>query len=122
MIVNLILVLQDNFCTLRHLAQLDLGKNQLSSLPDGFGNLNQLQKLDLYSNQLTTIPVSFFQLKQLKWLDVKHNPLEEEIVAVAGPCTDDSECRQCARQVQFITQIGMAVFVYKIAHVPDYMK
>jgi hypothetical protein len=71
----------------------------LTSLPDEFGNLNQLQKLDLYSNQLTTFPVGFSQLKQLKWLDVKHNPLEEEIMAVAGPCTDDNECRQCARQV-----------------------
>jgi hypothetical protein len=81
----------------------------LTSLPDEFGNLNQLQKLDLYSNQLTTFPVGFSQLKQLKWLDVKHNPLEEEIMAVAGPCTDDNECRQCARQVQCISdQLSLA--------------
>ena len=34
------------------------------------------------------------------FLDLKNNPLEEELVAVAGTCTDEQECTECARKVR----------------------
>ena len=34
------------------------------------------------------------------FLDLKNNPLEEELAAVAGTCTDEQECTECARKVR----------------------
>ena len=91
---------QDTFCTLKHLIELDLGKNQLRELPEAFGQLVLLQKLDLYSNQLVDLPLGFWQLKKLKWLDLKDNPrLEPGLAKVAGTCVDEKECKECAKEV-----------------------
>ena len=77
---------------------LDLSKNQLTELPHGIGHLSNLKCLSLYGNQLTTLPLEFSLLKQLVFLDLKNNPLEEELAAVAGTCTDEQECTECAKE------------------------
>ena len=78
---------------------MDLSKNHLESLPDDFGNLTRLQHLDLLQNQLTLLPVSFSQLDNLKWLDVGENPLDESLKIIAGNCLNESQCKQCAKNV-----------------------
>lgn len=96
---NLLTALPPDFCTLSHIVKLDLSKNQLTTLPDNFGNLSKLQHLDLFGNRLRTVPVSFCQLKQLVWLDLKDNPLDDSIQSVAGDCSGDNECKNCAKRV-----------------------
>ena len=91
---------QDSLSSLKHLVSLDLSKNQLTELPHGIGHLSNLKRLSLYGNQLTTLPLEFSLLKQLVFLDLKNNPLEEELAAVAGTCTDEQECTECARKVR----------------------
>ena len=84
---------------MKHLVELDLSKNQITELPSCIGRLSNLKRLSLYGNQLKTLPLEFSQLKQLEFLDLKNNPLEQELAAVAGTCTDDKECRECAKKV-----------------------
>lgn len=97
------LYLQDTFCTLKHLVELDLSGNQLRELPKKFGELAQLQRLDLYNNQLTSLPLDFWQLKKLKWLDLKNNPsLEPDLAKAAGTCVDEKECKECAQNVSWL--------------------
>eukprot|EP00118_Oscarella_pearsei_P003839 m.15952 g.15952 ORF g.15952 m.15952 type:complete len:277 (+) comp26643_c0_seq2:336-1166(+) len=110
---NLLAELPDNFCSLTHLVKLDLSKNKLQCLPEAFGHLDQLQKLDLYSNQLVSLPLTFSKLSNLKWLDLKGNALEDELAAAAGPCSDDKECRQCAKQVSALMR-GRSATVEKV--------
>ena len=93
-------ILQDSLSSLKHLVSLDLSKNQLTELPHGIGHLSNLKRLSLYGNQLKTLPLDFSLLKQLVFLDLKNNPLEEELAAVAGTCTDEQECTECARKVR----------------------
>ena len=91
---------QDSLSSLKHLVSLDLSKNQLTELPHGIGHLSNLKRLSLYGNQLTILPLEFSLLKQLVFLDLKNNPLEEELAAVAGTCTDEQECTECAKKVR----------------------
>ena len=91
---------QDSLSSLKHLVSLDLSKNQLTELPHSIGQLSNLKRLSLYGNQLTTLPLEFSLLKQLVFLDLKNNPLEEELAAVAGTCTDEQECTECAKKVR----------------------
>ena len=92
--------MQDSFCTLKHLVEVDLSKNHLPQLPTNFGQLQSLQKLDLYSNDLMTLPLSFGSLKRLKWLDLKNNSqMEAELADIAGLCLNEQECKECAKKV-----------------------
>jgi len=49
---------------LSNLEKLNLGKNQLETLPESIGNLNSLKQLYLSNNQLKTLPESIEKLKQ----------------------------------------------------------
>ncbi|MGV9171697.1 MAG: hypothetical protein ACOC35_03870, partial [Promethearchaeia archaeon] len=51
---------------------LDVGANQLTSLPDWIGNLKRLRHLDVGANQLTSLPDSLANLKTLEVLDLKN--------------------------------------------------
>lgn len=104
--VLLLHVPQDSLSSLKHLVSLDLSKNQLTELPHGIGHLSNLKRLSLYGNQLTTLPLEFSRLKQLVFLDLKNNPLEEELAEVAGTCTDEQECTECARKVRAVEVRG----------------
>jgi Leucine Rich repeats (2 copies) len=80
---------------------LDLGKNQLSSVPNGIGKLkelvcltlsnnliaslpaelgllSELYKLDLRNNQLTSVPPELKLMKNLDILDLEGNPLDSK--------------------------------------------
>ena len=78
-----------------------MSKNKLKDLPSSFGRLVNLKKLDLYGNQIKALPLSFSQLKELEFLDLKGNPLKEELAEVAGTCTNEKECKECARKVSY---------------------
>lgn len=104
------IVLQQNFILLSHLTKLDLSKNQIEELPENFGELAKLKHLDLYRNNLNHLPLSFSKLKSLKWLDLKDNPLVPRIAEAAGPCLDNKQCQECARNiVLFYTQLQQQV-------------
>jgi len=84
---------------LTHLVKLDLSKNQLTNLPENFGSLQKLQHLDLYNNKLTRLPLTFCKLNALKWMDLRDNPLDHDLVEHAGDCLNETQCRNCAKQV-----------------------
>lgn len=96
---NTIHFLPEIFCKMSKLIRLDLGNNQLHHLPDGVGQLTSLQHLNLYNNKLEDLPLSFSNLKSLKWLDLKKNPLNAKLLAIAGNCGTDVECKTAAKQV-----------------------
>lgn len=102
---------KDNLSDLKHIVELDLSQNLLSTLPDAFGFLINLQKLDLLKNKLTTLPLTFAQLKKLKWLDVKDNNLETSLQAAAGTCLDDSECRACAVNASLVVPVYVTTII-----------
>ncbi|KAF1760529.1 hypothetical protein GCK72_008778 [Caenorhabditis remanei] len=96
---NRIAFLPESFCTMDKLIRLDLGNNQLHHLPDGIGLMKSLQHLNLYNNKLEDLPLSFGNLKSLKWLDLKKNPINKPLLAIAGNCGTDAECKTAAKQV-----------------------
>ncbi|UMM25147.1 hypothetical protein L5515_005082 [Caenorhabditis briggsae] len=96
---NSIAYLPESFCKMTKLIRLDFGNNQLDHLPDGIGYLTSLQHLNLYNNKLEDLPLSFANLKSLKWLDLKKNPLNSKLLAIAGNCGTDAECKTAAKQV-----------------------
>ncbi|PIC39464.1 hypothetical protein B9Z55_011142 [Caenorhabditis nigoni] len=96
---NSIAYLPESFCKMTKLIRLDFGNNQLDHLPDGIGYLTSLQHLNLYNNKLEDLPLSFANLKSLKWLDLKKNPLNAKLLAIAGNCGTDAECKTAAKQV-----------------------
>lgn len=49
--------------------------------------------------QLSHLPLSFCHLKALRWLDLKKNPLVPMLEGIAGPCGDNKQCEQCARDI-----------------------
>jgi Leucine-rich repeat (LRR) protein len=57
------------------IVMLDLGNNQLTSLPESLGNLTALRVLDLGNNQLTSLPESLGNLTALTSLDLSDNQL-----------------------------------------------
>ena len=91
--------LQPSFSSLIFLTEVDLSKNNILSLPENFGDLQKLQKLDLYGNALTTLPFSISKLTRLRWLDLRDNPLCEDIAKAAGDCSNEAECKDCAKKV-----------------------
>lgn len=102
--------MQKNFILLSHLTKLDLSKNQIEELPENFGDLVKLKHLDLYRNNLKHLPLSFSKLKSLKWLDLKDNPLVPGIAEIAGPCLDNKQCQECAKNiVVFYTRLQQQV-------------
>lgn len=96
---NAIAFLPETFCKMTKLVRLDFGNNKLDHLPDGIGYLTSLQHLNLYNNKLEDLPLSFGKLKALKWLDLKKNPLNAKLLAIAGNCGTDAECKTAAKQV-----------------------
>lgn len=57
------------------LMELDLSKQQLSTLPNTIGQLTTLSSLDLHYNRLASFPVSIAQLTRLTKLDLHDNQL-----------------------------------------------
>ena len=60
---------------LLNLENLQLDRNQLTSLPNWIGNLTNLEWLYLNYNKLTSIPDSIENLTNLKELDLRYNQL-----------------------------------------------
>ena len=67
--------LADSIMQLAQLRELNLGDNELSTLPEFVGQLSQLQLLDLSGNQLSTLPEFLGQLSQLRLLELSNNQL-----------------------------------------------
>ena len=63
--------------------QLDLGGNQLSSLPPAIAQLQNLQELDLSGNQLSSLPPAIAQLQNLQGLNLRVNQLSSLPPAIA---------------------------------------
>ena len=59
----------------KYLIYLDLGDNQLTSLPASIKNLQNLTYLYLHNNQLTSLPDAVGNLQNLTELDLTHNQL-----------------------------------------------
>ncbi|KAJ1026883.1 hypothetical protein NDA16_002178 [Ustilago loliicola] len=54
---------------------LQLGNNELQSLPDKLAEFRGLKRLELHSNRLSTLPSAFFQLSALTTLTLSKNAL-----------------------------------------------
>ena len=54
----------------RHLVEIDLSGNKISSLPDELCTLASLEMLDLSSNQLSQLPAQFGTLSSLRELNL----------------------------------------------------
>jgi Leucine-rich repeat (LRR) protein len=57
------------------LTSLDVGGNQLTSLPAEIGRLEKLQTLSLYNNKLTSLPAEIGQLVNLQRFNLLGNQL-----------------------------------------------
>lgn len=62
-------------CSLRSLRDLNVRRNQLSTLPDELGDL-PLVRLDFSCNRISRIPVSFCRLRHLQVVLLDSNPLQ----------------------------------------------
>ncbi|HEO64396.1 MAG TPA: leucine-rich repeat domain-containing protein, partial [Spirochaetes bacterium] len=60
------------------LTSLDLGDNQLRTVPKVLGNLKALTWLGLSKNQLRTVPKELGNLKALTELYLKGNPISDK--------------------------------------------
>ncbi len=73
---------------LKKLRMLDLGHNQLTSVPDTLAGLDSLSDfLYLHDNRLTSLPASLASLTKLRYLNISENAFErfpECISAMAG--------------------------------------
>lgn len=84
---------------LTQLNKLDLSRNHIKGLPENIGNLTNLKYLNLSSNQLATLPATISKLKNLKHLDLKNNSLSPKFQDIVGPCQNESQCQQAAKNV-----------------------
>ena len=57
--------LKDSICDLQSLQQLDLGENEITSLPEDFGKLSKLRELWLDTNDIKVLPKSIGGLTEL---------------------------------------------------------
>jgi Leucine-rich repeat (LRR) protein len=67
----------DSGVALSSLTRLELGSNQLTSLPKTFGNLSVLITLNLSRNALNKLPTQVLSLSSLKTLIVSNNTLSD---------------------------------------------
>jgi Leucine-rich repeat (LRR) protein len=58
------------------ISQIDLSKNELSSIPSNFGTLGRLKKLNLSNNQLTEFPEFLGTENLLESLNLSSNKIE----------------------------------------------
>eukprot|EP01043_Picozoa_sp_COSAG02_P008660 COSAG02_NODE_281_length_25776_cov_37.797998_18_plen_567_part_00 len=72
---NQLTTLPESIGQLSTLQKLSLDGNQLTTLPESIGQLSTLQKLYMYGNQLTTLPESIGQLSTLRTLSLAGNQL-----------------------------------------------
>lgn len=90
---------QKGLGTLTQIVRIDLSKNQIKGLPDAIGNLTNLKHLNLSKNQITTLPATLGNLKNLKHLDLSNNPLAQKFSELVGPCQNENQCQQAAKNV-----------------------
>ena len=67
---------KDAICHLESLEQLDLGENEIDSLPLNFGALTKLRELWLDTNDIKVLPQSIGGLKDLSIADFANNKIE----------------------------------------------
>ena len=68
--------IKDAICHLESLEQLDLGENEIDSLPVNFGALTKLRELWLDTNDIKVLPQSIGGLKDLSIADFANNKIE----------------------------------------------
>lgn len=76
---NQLTVFPEGLGSLRHLDAIDLSDNKIRSLPDTIGDL-QIIELNLNRNQVSSLPVSLSRCARLKVLRVEENCLALEAV------------------------------------------
>ena len=69
--------IDEEVCNLPILSHLNLGSNQIDSLPNNFGNLTKLDGLDLGSNRLSELPGSIKKMKNLQYAHLDENRFDE---------------------------------------------
>ena len=119
--------------TLRHLDAIDLSDNKIRSLSDSIGDL-QVIELNLNRNQVSSLPVSLSRCAQLKVLRIEENCLALEAVtpqllkesqisllAVDGNLFEVKQLREADGQIRYIeyynsrSQSSMTVQAVKIS-------
>jgi Leucine-rich repeat (LRR) protein len=75
---NDLIEVSERIAALKNLRTLDLGHNQLGSLPDALGELVGLTDfLYLHDNRLSALPPSLARLTKLRYLNLSANAFEE---------------------------------------------
>lgn len=67
--------LDPRISNLENLVELDLGMNNLSTIPSEIANLNQLKVLSLFLNNIKMVPDEILLMPNLKVLDLRENPI-----------------------------------------------
>ena len=80
----------DGICLLESLEQLDLGENEIDSLPSNFGALSRLRELWLDTNEIKELPLSMGGLGQLSIADFANNKIEEIPDTIQGQSSNFS--------------------------------
>lgn len=70
---NALITVPAGLYTLSKLEQLDLGYNEIYSLPDIDNKQLGIRGLNLRSNRLETVPTVLMQMDQLEWLELQYN-------------------------------------------------
>ena len=85
---NCLREVSERIAGLKKLRMLDLGHNELTSVPDTLGDLEGLTDfLYLHDNRLATLPSSLENLKALRYLNISENAfaaLPESVTRMAG--------------------------------------
>lgn len=58
---------------------LDLGHNNVSTIPESIFNLMKLKRLNLENNKLKNLPIRLKEMKELDHLSVTNNPIPEHL-------------------------------------------